>query len=162
MIMSKKFSLIYLVLTALFMSAVVGLIIPVINDQVITPIFFGIVFGCSFILTIVFGLILPLHKIDVTFCKMMNQDINSGLGKIFTNTINTSLMMIFLTFVMVGVLTGLGNVDGVNYLTRCVSGYLHIQPIAVIAIIMLDPLIAGITMKLTKEPAPESKAEPAI
>lgn len=150
--MNKKYGLVYLLTTAVLMSFAMGLVIPTINGMSFTPPFFGIVFGMSFVLTVVFGLVLPLPKISASYCKLMCQDPHSGLGKIFAVAVNTGLMMVFLTLVMVGVLTGLGEVDGVNYLTRAVHGYLNIFPIAVTAMVLLDPVVIAIATRAAGSP----------
>lgn len=161
--MNKKYGIVYLLIVAICMSVVTALIIPALNGMNITLGFFGLVFGCSFVLTMVLGLILPLPKIAHGFCKVMCQDPNSGLGKIFAVLVNTALMMVFLTLIMVGILTGIGEVDGVNYLTRAVHGYLNIFPVAATAMILLDPMIVSLATRIAGAPdqVPEKAAKAA-
>jgi hypothetical protein len=156
--MSKKYSIVYLLTLCLLMSVVLGFVAPSVMSGAVTPEAFFVVFGLSMVLTVVLGLVLPLHKISVRFCELLHQDPQSGLGKLFANACSATLLMLFITFVMVGIVTGFGEVDGTNYIGRVVSGIVSLQPILVIIVMFLDPLATVITRKLVREaPAtPES------
>jgi hypothetical protein len=157
--MSKKFGIVYLIFLSLFMSAVLGLVVPAINTGSASLPGFAIIFGLSFVLTIVLGLAIPIPKLNVWFCKSLHQDPHSGLGKIFSNAFSTTLMMLVITFVMVAVLTGVGEVDGTNYIGRYITGFIHVQPILVITVMFLDPIATSLAKAIVKE-APTPQAVP--
>jgi hypothetical protein len=149
--MSKKFGFVYLVCISFFMSVVLGLVVPAINTGSVTLTSFAFIFGLSLVGTIVLGLILPLPKLTAWFCQSLAQNPNTGLGKIFANFFSTTLMMLIMTFVMVGLLTGVGEGDGTNYMGRYVTGFLHILPVLVTSVIFLEPLAMSIAKAIVKE-----------
>jgi hypothetical protein len=150
--MSKKAGIIYLLALSFFMSLALGLIVPAINTGSASLSGFTIIFGISFVLTVLLGIILPVPKLSVWFCRSLHQDPGTGLGKILGTMFSTTLFMLFITFVMVGVLTGLGEVDGTNYLGRYITGFLHIQPILVVATLLFDPIASQIAKAVVKAP----------
>jgi Na+/H+-dicarboxylate symporter len=149
--MSKKFGITYLIILSFLMSLVLGLVVPAINTGSASLPGFLIIFGLSFVLTIVLGLALPIPRLSAWFCDALHQDPHSGLGKIFSNAFSTTLMMLVITFVMVAVLTGVGEVDGTNYLGRYITGFLHVQPILVITVMFLDPIASSVAKAIVKE-----------
>jgi hypothetical protein len=159
LIMSKKSGIVYLIALSFLMSVALGAIVPAINTGSVTFKGFAIIFGISFILTIVLGLALPIPKLNAWFCMSLHQDPHTGLGKILSTLFSTTLFMFIITFVMVGVLTGFGEVDGTNYLGRYLTGFLHIQPILVITTLLFDPIATTIAKTLVKDsPAGEPSA----
>jgi Na+/H+-dicarboxylate symporter len=133
------------------MSVVLGLVVPAVNTGSTSLMGFVIIFAIGFVLTVLIGIILPMPKITVWFCSSLNQDPHSGLGKVLSTIFNTTLFMFFITFVMVAVLTGVGEADGTNYLGRYLTGLIHIQPILVVATLLLDPFATSIAKGITKE-----------
>ena len=149
--MSKKTGIVYLIVLSFFMSLALGVIVPAINTGSASLPGFIIIFGISFVLTILLGVILPIPKLSAWFCLSLHQDPNTGLGKILSTMFATTLLMFVITFVMVGVLTGFGEADGTNYLGRYITGFLHIQPILVIATLIFDPIAMAIAKGIVKE-----------
>jgi hypothetical protein len=152
--MSKKFGIVYLITLSFFMSLALGLIVPATNTGSASLQGFAMIFGISFILTILLGLILPIPKLTVWFCTSLHQDPRTGLGKILSTTFNTTLFMFFITFVMIAVITGVGDVGGTNYLGRYITGLLHVQPILVITTLLFDPVATSITKAIVKDAEP--------
>jgi Na+/H+-dicarboxylate symporter len=132
------------------MSLALGLIVPAVNTGSASLQGLLVIFCISFILTIILGLVLPIPKLTVWFCATLHQDPHSGLGKILSTTFNTTLFMFFITFVMVAVLTGVGEVDGTNYLGRYITGLLHVQPILVVTTLLFDPVASSIAKAVVK------------
>jgi hypothetical protein len=160
--MSKKLGIVYLIFLSLFMSLVLGLVVPALNTGSASLPGFAIIFVISFLLTIILGVVLPIPKLTAWFCKELHQDPHTGLGKIFANAFSTTLMMLIITFVMVAVLTGVGEVDGTNYLGRYITGFLHVQPILVVTVMFLDPVAISLAKAIVKDtPKTQSATEHA-
>jgi Na+/H+-dicarboxylate symporter len=150
--MSKKFGVVYLVALSFFMSVALAMIVPAVNTGMVTLPAFGIIFGISFVLTILLGLVLPIPKLSSWFSRSLHQEPDTGLGKIFGTVFSTTLFMFIITFVMIAVLTGVEEVDGTNYLGRYITGFLNIQPILVITTLLFDPVATAIAKALVKDP----------
>jgi uncharacterized membrane protein len=154
--MSKKTGIVYLIALSFFMSAALAVIVPAINTGAVTMLAFGIIFVISFVMTVFLGVVLPIPRMSAWFCRSLSQDPHTGLGKILSTMFATTLFMLIITFVMVAVLTGVGEVDGTNYLGRYMTGFLHIQPILVITTLLFDPFATAIAKRLTvKKAVPE-------
>jgi threonine/homoserine/homoserine lactone efflux protein len=148
--MSKKTGIVYLIALSFFMSVALAIIVPAINTGAVSLTAFGIIFALSFVMTVVLGLVLPIPKLSAWFSRSLHQDPQTGLGKVFGTTFATTLFMLIITFVMVAVLTGVGEVDGTNYLGRYMTGFLHIQPILVVTTLLFDPLATAIAKAVVK------------
>jgi hypothetical protein len=157
--MSKKAGIIYLLALSFFMSLALGLIVPATNTGNASLSGFIIIFGISFVLTVLLGIILPVPRLITWFCRSLHQNPDTGLGKILGTMFSTTLFMFFITFVMVGVLTGLGEANGTNYLGRYITGFLHIQPILVVATLIFDPVASQIAKVVVKAPKEASTRE---
>jgi uncharacterized membrane protein len=155
--MSKKAGIVYLLFLSFFMSAALGLIVPATNTGSVSLPGFALIFGLSFVLTVLLGIILPVPRLIAWFCKSLHQDPGTGLGKILGILFSTTLFMFFITFAMVGILTGLGEVDGTNYLGRYITGFLHIQPVLVVTTLLFDPVATQIAKALVKEPGKKTE-----
>jgi hypothetical protein len=154
----RKFGVVYLIALSFFMSFALAMIVPAINTGKVTLAAFGTIFGISFVLTIILGLVLPIAKLSSWFSRSLHQEPNTGLGKIFGTAFATTLFMFIITFVMIAVLTGVGEVDCTDYLGRYVTGFLRIQPILVVTTLLFDPIATAIAKALVKDNPPTRAA----
>jgi hypothetical protein len=157
--MDKKTGLVFLLTLSFLMSIALGMIVPASNTGSVTLESFGFIFVLSFVLTSVLGFILPIHKMQVWFTGMFGYVPEKGVGKLLGILFSNTLLMLIITFIMIGLLTGFSEVGETNYLGRYATGLISIQPIIVMVCIFADPLALTFAKKITQPRVQKQKSQ---
>ncbi|MDR3316057.1 MAG: hypothetical protein LBS98_06245 [Coriobacteriales bacterium] len=157
--LSRKYQATYIIVLSLFVSLVFSVLVPVCTGGVVTLEGSGVLFVIAFVVSLLGSFLVPLGKMAAGFASLLNQSPDTGLGRILVNVFSGTFLTLLIGLVAIAFQTGIGEVDGVNYVTRWLRAFVVLQPVAAIVNNFFDPLATIVTRKLVKE---QTMGNPAL
>lgn len=130
----KAREIVFGLVLSLILNSVLSAIAPILFGGELTLIGWGMGVVICTVIAMIMVAVLPIDKMQAAFAKSMGTTPDTVAGKLLGNALLSTLFGIVLVFAMVAAGTGFGDINGVPFIARYLSGIVTIWPVVFVTL----------------------------